>query len=164
MKKIQIVPYISIAKMAKVLKVGTIFWEKSYNQCFHEPFLEQCPPGKVFNPNTKNCDWPFNYECPNGVELTLRIFDTSICIHPNGIYPNDEDKNCNSFIQCFDGVPSKFDCGADLVFDPNVKHCVWPYQYTCKGASGSSGPTTTTTSRPRPKTSTPPTSNILWNT
>ena len=130
----------------------------TFNSCIlMSPFLEQCPPGKVFNPYTKNCDWPFNYECPNGVELTLRIFDTSICTHPNGIYPNDDDTNCNSFIQCFDGVPSKFDCGAALVFDPELKHCVWPYQYKCRGSSDPSG--STTTSRPRPKTSTTPTSN-----
>ena len=62
-------------------------------------YEERCPPGKIFNPKIKYCDWPFNYDCP-GSPLALRInISPDYCMAPTGTFPNPDDSDCRSFLQ-----------------------------------------------------------------
>ncbi|XP_072026284.1 chitotriosidase-1-like [Amphiura filiformis] len=44
----------------------------SYYQCYSGGYTAHysCPVGNVFNPNIKNCDWPYNYVCPETSGVT----------------------------------------------------------------------------------------------
>ena len=36
----------------------------TFIQCsWGEPYIRDCNPGMLFNPNNKMCDWPSNYQC-----------------------------------------------------------------------------------------------------
>ena len=60
----------------------------------------------------------------------------NICVDQWGFYPNPDDPNCHSFIQCQWGNPYVVDCPSGLVYNPNYKYCDWPYNYECPGNTG----------------------------
>ena len=72
--------------------------------------------------------------------LTLAFFSTSslanICVDQWGFYPNPDDPNCHSFIQCQWGNPYVVNCPTGLVYNPNYKYCDWPYNYEGPGNTG----------------------------
>ena len=74
------------------------------------------------------------------------------CQTPNGFFGNPKDSTCNTFIQCSFGVPYLLTCPSQLVFDPNRKVCVWPYEYVCpfgrRAPTITPTPTTTSTTLP----------------
>ena len=60
----------------------------------------------------------------------------NICVDQWGFYPNPDDPNCHSFIQCQWGNPYVVDCPSGLVYNPNYKYCDWPYNYECPSNTG----------------------------
>lgn len=74
------------------------------------PEAGNCQPEFNFNPLTRACDWPENFECfkcPSNQTISTHIMDRS----------------CRSFIRCIGGVPSQLMCESGLQFNNATGQC-----------------------------------------
>ncbi|XP_077979894.1 uncharacterized protein LOC144435192 isoform X3 [Glandiceps talaboti] len=127
--------------------------------------VSPCPPGKVFNPRQRYCDWPENVpECDEirssttNVRVTLgqtaKLTSASIPVSnspltntpvsrvdcstaPDGLYPFPVD--CTKYINCGSGLEHISPCQSGLLFNPRQLYCDWPRNVPeCKATRSSS--------------------------
>ncbi|XP_076315602.1 protein obstructor-E-like [Tachypleus tridentatus] len=98
-----------------------------YYECRNgKPIEHLCDDGYVFpvkNPLYSRCDYPFNVECGERLELQPAV-PSKNCPRKFGIFPHDT--KCDHFWQCVDGKAILQRCSSSLVFDPNSGECSWP--------------------------------------
>ncbi|XP_050394209.1 chitotriosidase-1 [Patella vulgata] len=112
-------------------------------------FSVACAQGLVFNPNTRFCDWPKNYQCTTGGQVTQPVnhvtpvpqtqrpvgtvtHSTSVLNESNyckdksdGIMKDPMDP-CNAFFECANGITYKISCPPGTKFREDIKLCDMP--------------------------------------
>lgn len=87
-----------------------------------------CPDGLVFNDNFRRqakCDYPFNVDCKDRLELQPPTSSSIECPRQNGIFAHEDPAVCNVFYQCVDGVHQTYSCDPDLQFNEYTGVCEW---------------------------------------
>ncbi|EDV39425.1 uncharacterized protein Dana_GF25304 [Drosophila ananassae] len=109
----------------------------------------QCVDGKVFqhtcagnlqyNPETKDCDYPWVVGCEDGAPPPIAGPSGTYCeSHGNCINERDGamfascSKPCSSsYVVCQCECEVNFTCSAGLIFNPAIKVCDWPQNVKC---------------------------------
>ncbi|CAG0880326.1 unnamed protein product [Cyprideis torosa] len=95
-----------------------------------------CPDGLVFDDTSRRgekCDYPFNVNCGNRLELQAPTSSSIECPRQNGIFAHEDPAVCNSFYLCVDGVHQTYQCDGELQFNEYTGVCEWP---TTAGRTG----------------------------
>ncbi|CAH0588141.1 unnamed protein product [Chrysodeixis includens] len=114
-----------------------------------------CPPGLLYNPYVKQCDWPQNVECgdrvipePDDNPVTDNNNDgddndndgtcncnpeeaPSICAAPDSEGVLIAHENCNQYYICNFGRPIGFLCPGQLLYNPYTRQCDYPLNVEC---------------------------------
>ncbi|XP_008480568.1 protein obstructor-E-like [Diaphorina citri] len=107
-----------------------------YYHCSDGQLVEEklCPDGLLFddsNPAHERCDTNVNVECGERTELQ-EPKPTKGCPRANGFFRHYDEKVCDKFVNCVDGVPNELPCPPGLIYDDSVSSCAWPSENTRK--------------------------------
>ena len=109
--------------------------------------IQECPAGLYFNPLSSYCDYESNMDltrCEN--EATTTSTSTESTASTTTKDPNAEDPdfckshkdglhkhpNCSKYYHCYNnGSQVVVKCPAGTKFNPKIKTCDWPYNFTC---------------------------------
>ncbi|KAF2884429.1 hypothetical protein ILUMI_21753 [Ignelater luminosus] len=115
-----------------------------FYKCSHGVQYEMdCPHGLHFNPQTKQCDWPYNVNCTTGEneEEKSDSREDNTCPSVEEDPPEDilfpHETDCSKFYKCNLGKKVEMDCPHGLHFNPKTNQCDWPENVNC--SSGSNG-------------------------
>ncbi|XP_059615685.1 uncharacterized protein LOC132261131 isoform X2 [Phlebotomus argentipes] len=132
---------------------------RQYLNCWKgRGYIQSCPPGTLFNPETSACDHPSKVVCvtfdtPVQREKPARLQfqpqrqnPTSIQSRGFGDSPQtrrepkcapgssgltEHPYDCSKFLNCANGVTYIQDCGPGTVFNPIFSICDWPHNVNC---------------------------------
>jgi len=100
----------------------------------HEEF---CPDGLVFDEASTSyakCGFPFSIDC-TGRDERQPAQPTPGCPHQHGYFSVPDEKVCNKFNFCVDGVPNTITCAGGLIFDPEKGQCAYSDQTSRPGCT-----------------------------
>jgi len=100
-----------------------------YYECVADiPETKFCPDGLLFkagDPNSEQCDYPFNVEC--GDREFVQEPEPGLdfrCYRANGFFNHESENVCNKYYNCVYGFPHPYTCPTPLVFDEAQGTCV----------------------------------------
>lgn len=126
---------------------------RQFLNCFKgRGYIQSCAPGTLFNPETRECDYPSKVICGslNNPNSKLRTAPSSRVI-VNTLPSNyNQNKNkieceegvsglfehpfdCTKFLNCGSGRTYIQDCGPGTVFNKHFQICDWPHNVDCTG-------------------------------
>ena len=103
---------------------------KNYNINVYQVLEEFCPDGLVFDEASTSyakCGFPFSIDC-TGRDERQPAQPTPGCPHQHGYFSVPDEKVCNKFNFCVDGVPNTITCAGGLIFDPEKGQCAYSDQ------------------------------------
>ena len=89
-----------------------------------------CPDGLVFDEASTayaKCGFPFSVDC-TGRDERQPAQPSPGCPHQHGYFPVPDERVCNKFNFCVDGVPNTITCAGGLIFDPEKGQCAYSDQ------------------------------------
>lgn len=122
---------------------GQFVYELSCNQFLNcwkgKGYVQNCPPGTLFNPKTSECDFKYKVRCITGPrEVALKEREPlTAAIQARcpagftGIIPHYTD--CAKFINCHNGAEFIMDCAPGTLFDIKSNNCDYPHRTLCVG-------------------------------
>ncbi|XP_049875056.1 chondroitin proteoglycan 2-like [Pectinophora gossypiella] len=128
---------------------------KFYKCVEGKPVVVSCPTHLHFNAEKEYCDWPENVECKyvnieeteDNVEEKEKEQEKPVS---GGDKPNDmctapdsdgelvAHADCDKFYMCSEGKPVTMYCPQNLLYNPTVSYCDWPYNVDCGNRKKSS--------------------------
>jgi len=109
-----------------------------YYECQDGVVSEQfCPDGLVFDEASKSfakCGFPFSVDCTGRTELQPAKPSFG-CPRQHGYFAVPDEKICNKFNFCVDGVPNTVTCAGGLIFDPAKGQCAYSDQTNRPGCT-----------------------------
>ncbi|KAK9711184.1 Chitin binding Peritrophin-A domain [Popillia japonica] len=120
---------------------GQFVTELSCNQFLNcwkgRGYIQNCPPGTLFNPRTLQCDFKHKVSCVSGPrqaaltekEALSEALQARCPQGFSGIIPHYT--NCAKFINCNNGVEFVMDCAPGTLFDTKTNMCDYPHKATC---------------------------------
>ncbi|CAG0922155.1 unnamed protein product [Notodromas monacha] len=102
--------------------------DKYYECTDNGPTERLCPDGLVFDDTrggVERCDYPFNVDCGNRLELQPPTSGSLECPRMNGIFAHEDPSVCNVFYLCVGGVHQTYTCDGELHFNEYTGVCEW---------------------------------------
>lgn len=101
-----------------------------YYECVDgHPEHKLCQDGLVFDDTLRRraekCDYPFNVNCGNRLELQPPTSSSIECPRQNGIFAHEDPAVCDVFYLCVDGVHQTYRCDGNLQFNEYTGVCEW---------------------------------------